>query len=62
MIKQLNQTNESITEAQTNKKVYTHMLERIKQERAVLKQKMLILEQHLDRKGHEFNKKLTKSR
>jgi len=60
--KQLDDTNEKIQEALTNKKVYNHILERLKKEQAVLKQKMMKMENHLSRKTLESTKKLHSSR
>merc|ERR1719428_2380585 len=60
--KQLEETSEKIQEALTNKKVYQHILERLKKEQAVLKQKMMKMENHLSRKSLESTKKLHSSR
>jgi len=60
--KRLTDTQEKIAEALTQKKVYQHMLERIKKEQTVLKQKMLKMEQHLQRKNQEVEEKLHQSR
>jgi len=58
MQKQLDDTLATTTEALTNKKVYQHMLERLKKERSVLKQKLLTMEVHLSRKQSEYAEKL----
>merc|ERR1719321_1861416 len=60
--RQLEETTESITEALTNRKVYQHMLERLKKERALLKQKLVQMEAHLTRKQSEHEDKLAQTR
>jgi len=55
--KQLTDTDDKIAEATTQKKVFQHMLERIKKEQTVLKQKLLKMESHLQRKSHEMVEK-----
>jgi len=60
--RQLEETTESITEALTNRKVYQHMLERLKKERALLKQKLVQMEAHLTRKQGEHEDKLAQTR
>jgi len=44
-------------EASTSRKVYEHMLARIQKERAILKQKLLKMEEHLQRKKREVGRK-----
>lgn len=51
--KQYTDTMAEIKESHTNKKVYLHMLARIQKEQAILKEKMLRMEQHLARKKLE---------
>jgi chromosome segregation ATPase len=60
--RQLDDTQETIQDALTNRKVYVHMLERLKKERAVLKQKLLQMEGHLHRKTAEHDEKLSTAR
>jgi len=48
------ETQQKIHETQTSKKVYEHMLARMQKEQAILKQKMLKMEQHLARKTREL--------
>mmetsp|Transcript_58354 Transcript_58354/g.126178 ORF Transcript_58354/g.126178 Transcript_58354/m.126178 type:complete len:531 (-) Transcript_58354:190-1782(-) len=55
--KQHADTLEEIHEAQTARKVYTHMLSRISREQALLKEKLLTMEAHLDRKSAETRRK-----
>merc|ERR1719321_2452183 len=62
LTRQLEETTESITEAFTNRKVYQHMLERLKKERALLKQKLVQMEAHLTRKQSEHEDKLAQTR
>jgi hypothetical protein len=62
LTKQLEETTNSITEALTNRKVYTHMLERLKKERALLRQKLVQMEAHLQRKQGEYDEKLSQTR
>eukprot|EP00929_Paragymnodinium_shiwhaense_P008151 TRINITY_DN112090_c0_g1_i1.p2 TRINITY_DN112090_c0_g1~~TRINITY_DN112090_c0_g1_i1.p2 ORF type:complete len:541 (+),score=204.59 TRINITY_DN112090_c0_g1_i1:90-1712(+) len=56
--KQQEDTCKAIHEAQTAKKVYTHMLNRITKEQALLSEKLQVMEQHLGRKNLESNRKL----
>merc|ERR1719453_866013 len=51
-----------IDDAQTNRKVYQHMLERTLHEQAVLKEKMLIMEKHLGKKSNEVERKVNHNR
>merc|ERR1719482_1543041 len=51
-----------IDDAQTNRKVYQHMLERTLHEQAVLKEKMLIMEKHLSKKSTEVERKVNQNR
>merc|ERR1719387_1927343 len=51
-----------IKDALTNKKVYEHMLARIKKEQAVVRQKMTDMEKHLARKNLERDHKVRSSR
>lgn len=48
------ETSRRITETKTSKKVYEHMLARIQKEQAILKQKMLKMEDHITRKRREL--------
>jgi hypothetical protein len=48
-------------ETMTNKKVYEHMLARIQKEQAILKEKMLKMEGHMDRKRRELHQSQTKA-
>jgi hypothetical protein len=50
-------TSERITETKTSKKVYEHMLARIQKEQAILKQKMLKMDEHITRKRREFSQR-----
>lgn len=50
-----------IKETLTSRKVYEHMLARIQREHAILKQKMLLMEEHLGRKRREVQRKRTES-
>jgi hypothetical protein len=52
--RQLEEGKEAIAEALMNRKVYEHMLERLKKEQAILKQKQLKMEEHLKRKRTEL--------
>jgi hypothetical protein len=54
---QLVDAEAGIKEAQTARKVYTHMYERIHKEQALLKEKLLLMETHLDRKQKESQRK-----
>lgn len=56
--KQLKDTEVKIREAQDVKKVYNHMLNRIQKEQSILREKMLMMETHLDRKGAESHRKV----
>jgi DNA repair exonuclease SbcCD ATPase subunit len=51
------ETNRRITETKTSKKVYEHMLARIQKEQAILRQKMLKMEEHISRKRMELNQR-----
>lgn len=51
-------TLKAILEAQTAKKVYTHMCARIVREQALLKEKLIVMEGHLNRKGQESHRKV----
>merc|ERR1719271_1301579 len=53
------ETNRRITESKTSKKVYEHMLARIQKEQAILKQKMLKMEEHISRKRRELNQRVS---
>jgi len=55
------ETNKRITETKTSKKVYEHMLARIQKEQAILKQKMLKMEEHMSRKSRELGQRATES-
>lgn len=48
------ETTKRIIETKTSKKVYEHMLARIQKEQAILKQKMLMMDQHMGRKTREL--------
>eukprot|EP00928_Gymnodinium_smaydae_P090274 TRINITY_DN74101_c0_g1_i1.p1 TRINITY_DN74101_c0_g1~~TRINITY_DN74101_c0_g1_i1.p1 ORF type:complete len:530 (-),score=154.31 TRINITY_DN74101_c0_g1_i1:93-1682(-) len=52
------ETMKSIQEAKTAKKVYNHMLGRITKEAALLKEKLLVMESHLERKNLESTRKI----
>ncbi|CAL1156118.1 unnamed protein product [Cladocopium goreaui] len=56
--KQLQETTKALVEAKTSKKVYTHMCERITKEQALLKEKLLLMEAHLQRKSAESQRKV----
>jgi len=55
--KQYEDTNRQIAEALTAKKVYNHMLQRVQKEQALLKEKLLLMDSHLDRKSAESMRK-----
>lgn len=55
------ETNKRITETKTSKKVYEHMLARIQKEQAILKQKMLKMEEHITRKKRELHQRLSEA-
>jgi len=56
--RQLQETTKALVEAKTSKKVYTHMCERITKEQALLKEKLLLMEAHLQRKSAESQRKV----
>ncbi|CAK8990852.1 Protein terminal ear1-like [Durusdinium trenchii] len=56
--KQFEETTRALVEAKTSKKVYTHMCERITKEQALLKEKLLLMEAHLQRKSAESQRKV----
>lgn len=56
--KQLTETSQAIFEAQTAQKVYKHMLNRNQKEQSILKEKMLLMESHLNRKNTEQHRKI----
>lgn len=58
----LMETQQRTHETMTNKKVYEHMLARIQKEQAILKEKMLKMEGHMDRKRRELQQSMTKAR
>lgn len=53
---QLEETKMNIFETKTSRKVYEHMLARIQKEQAVLRQKILRMEEHVGRKGREHRR------
>jgi len=55
--KQYTDTMKAIFEAQTSKKVYNHMCDRISKEQALLKEKLHVMEAHLGRKSIESHRK-----
>lgn len=55
--KQLEDTLKAIKDAQTAKKVYSHMLNRITKEQSILREKMLCMDHHLERKDMECHRK-----
>jgi hypothetical protein len=55
------ETWKRINETKTSKKVYEHMLARIQKEQAILKQKMLKMEEHMARKSRELGQRQTES-
>merc|ERR1719498_975978 len=57
MEKQLEDTLRAIKDAQTCKKVYIHMLNRITKEQSILREKMQCMEGHLSRKDGECHRK-----
>eukprot|EP00933_Yihiella_yeosuensis_P076584 TRINITY_DN8641_c0_g2_i1.p1 TRINITY_DN8641_c0_g2~~TRINITY_DN8641_c0_g2_i1.p1 ORF type:complete len:528 (-),score=123.60 TRINITY_DN8641_c0_g2_i1:426-2009(-) len=57
--KQMKETDGAIREAQTAKKVYTHMCGRIMKEQALLKEKLHVMEAHLGRKTAESQRKVS---
>mmetsp|Transcript_57380 Transcript_57380/g.167993 ORF Transcript_57380/g.167993 Transcript_57380/m.167993 type:complete len:530 (-) Transcript_57380:78-1667(-) len=56
--KQYKETMNQIKDAQTAKKVYSHMCGRIQKEQALLKEKLLVMEAHLERKSAESHRKV----
>lgn len=56
--KQYDDTLKAIHEAQTARKVYNHMCGRIQKEQALLKEKLLVMEAHLERKSAESHRKV----
>jgi len=56
--KQYSETCKAIHEAQTAKKVHSHMLARIQKEQAILKEKMYMMEGHLERKSADSHRKI----
>merc|ERR1719197_938856 len=60
--KQYDDAVAQIDDAQTNRKVYQHMLERTLHEQAVLKEKMLMMEKHLGKKTSEVDRKINHNR
>ncbi|KAF4661147.1 hypothetical protein FOL47_006804 [Perkinsus chesapeaki] len=59
---QLQEVNNKIEEAKMNRKVYDHMLERIKREYLHIREQMVKMEKHLKRKKAEFKEKAEKAR
>lgn len=57
MEKQFEDTVRAIKDAQTCKKVYVHMLNRITKEQSILREKMQCMEGHLQRKDGECHRK-----
>jgi len=57
MEQQIKEVAKKLRETHTSRKVYEHMLARIQREQAILKQKMFMSEDHLDRKKHELHQK-----
>jgi len=58
---QLQDTKKRIMDTQTSRKVYEHMLARIQKEQAILKQKMLRMEDHLGRKRRDVQRRAVDS-
>jgi len=54
---QHDETVRQIRETKTSRKVYEHMLARIQKEQAILRQKMLYMEDHMTRKKREVQQK-----
>lgn len=52
--RQLQEALSKIKETETSRKVYSHMLARMQKEQAILKQKMLRMEEHMARKKREI--------
>jgi len=59
--KQFKDTRKQKRETQTSRKVYEHMLARIQKEQAILKQKMLKMEEHLSRKKRDVRRRAADS-
>lgn len=57
ILKQTNDTLSLIKDAQTTKKVYSHMFNRVTKEQVLLKEKLLVMEAHLQRKSGELQRK-----
>lgn len=57
MNEQLTDTSHQINDAKLNGKVYAHMLERIRKEQSVLRQKVLEMEAELNAKKTELKDK-----
>jgi chromosome segregation ATPase len=62
LTKQFEESQAAIDEAQINRKVYEHMLERLKKEQAIMRQKLLRMEEHLARKQKELAESAAKKR
>merc|ERR1719159_1630868 len=60
--KQYDDTVDKIDDVQTRRKVYEHMLKRILHEQMMLKEKMLKMEKHLEKKNHEAETAVDHSR
>jgi hypothetical protein len=60
--KKFTDTVAEIDDAQTNRKVYQHMLARTLHEQAVLKEKMLMMERYLSKKSLEVDSKVNENR
>lgn len=59
--KEYKDTMNLIKDTQTSRKVYEHMLARIQKEQAILKQKMLRMEDHLARKRRDVQRRVADS-
>lgn len=57
----LEETLRRSDETKTSRKVYEHMLARIQKEQAILKQKMLKMDEHMTRKRRELNQRIAQA-
>jgi hypothetical protein len=62
LAKQIAEVNNKIEESTTTKKVYSHMVDRLKREQKIVQEKVKSMEEHLDRKTREVEKRQEMSR
>jgi len=56
--KHIKELDEGIAKAMESRKVYTHMCGRIQKEQSLLKEKLIVMENHLERKNMETHRKV----